>query len=211
LKTAQNSWYFPLKEIHITLEKTYSIFQITMAATLFLHSRHIFYRWNAIWDRISSASFLLIIHIKLIHDTRGKHLHDRIISQREEIWANKTITAPLCIEAHVPIPASEWSSICVLGYRFWLCLRFSLGFRICSDKVILLFILFSAYQFSVIDFSQVLHIVYFRALDLLLNIVTSLSLYHISRLILKHRKTTTSKDIFCLFILKCECVFVTYR
>jgi hypothetical protein len=36
------------KEIHKTLEKTYSIFQITMAATLFLHSRHIFYRWNAI-------------------------------------------------------------------------------------------------------------------------------------------------------------------
>jgi hypothetical protein len=39
--------------------------------------------------------FLLIIHIKLIHDTRGKHLHDRIISQREEIWANKTIIAPI--------------------------------------------------------------------------------------------------------------------
>ena len=34
--------------------------------------------------------FLLIIHIKLIHDTRGKHLHDRIIWQREEIRANKT-------------------------------------------------------------------------------------------------------------------------
>jgi hypothetical protein len=155
--------------------------------------------------------FLLIIHIKLIHDTRGKHLHDRIISQREEIWANKTITAPLCIEAHVPRPTSEWSSICVLGYRFWLCLRFSLGLWICSDKVIFLFILFSAYQFSVIDFNQVLHIVYLRALDLLLNIVASLSLYYISRLILKHRKTTTSKDIFCLLILKCECVFVTYR
>jgi hypothetical protein len=55
---------------------------------------------------------------------------------------------------------------------------------IINDKVILLFILFSAYQFSVIDFNQVLHVVYFRALDLLLNIVTSLSLYHISRLIL---------------------------
>jgi hypothetical protein len=59
----------------------------------------------------SKITLSLIIHIKLIHDTRGKHLHDRIISQREEIWANKTITAPLCIEAHVPRPASEWSSI----------------------------------------------------------------------------------------------------
>ena len=88
-------------------------------AAIYFYTLGIFSIGGMLYE-IESAQhlYLLIIHIKLIHDTRGKHLHDRIISQREEIWANKTITAPLCIEAHVPRPASEWSNICVLGYRF---------------------------------------------------------------------------------------------
>jgi hypothetical protein len=33
----------------------------------------------------------------------GKHLHDRIISVRGEVWAHKTsLTSPLFIEVHVP-------------------------------------------------------------------------------------------------------------
>ena len=47
--------------------------------------------------------------------TFGKHLHDRIISVREEIWALKTsLTLPL-IEVTVPSQESEWSCICVWG------------------------------------------------------------------------------------------------
>jgi hypothetical protein len=35
--------------------------------------------------------------------TNGKHLHDRIISVRGEVWAHKTsLASPLFIEVHVP-------------------------------------------------------------------------------------------------------------
>jgi hypothetical protein len=43
--------------------------------------------------------------------TNGKHLHDRIISVRGEVWAHKTILAsPLFIEMHVP--SMQVLSIC---------------------------------------------------------------------------------------------------
>ena len=48
--------------------------------------------------------------------TCGKHLHDCIISLREEIWAQKTsLTLPLFTEVPVPSQESELSHICVLG------------------------------------------------------------------------------------------------
>jgi len=48
--------------------------------------------------------------------TSGKHLHDRIISQRGEFWSHKTsLTLPLFIEVPVPSQESERSCICVLG------------------------------------------------------------------------------------------------
>ena len=47
--------------------------------------------------------------------TRGKYLHDRIISLRGKIWANTTsLTPPLFIEVSVPSNESKRSCICVL-------------------------------------------------------------------------------------------------
>ena len=41
--------------------------------------------------------------------TCGKHLHERIISLREEVWVHKTsLTLPLFIEVSVPSQESEW-------------------------------------------------------------------------------------------------------
>ena len=60
-----------------------------------------------------------------IYLTNGKHLHDRIISVRGEVWAHKTILAsPLFIEVHVPSQESVRSFLCVLWYRFSLFHRF---------------------------------------------------------------------------------------
>jgi len=51
--------------------------------------------------------------------TRRKHLHDHIISQKEQVWANKpSLTPPLIIEVAVPSQKIERSCICVLKYRF---------------------------------------------------------------------------------------------
>ena len=55
----------------------------------------------------------------------GKHLHDRIISVREEVWAHKTsLTSLLFIEVHVPSQESVRSFLCVLRYRISLFHRF---------------------------------------------------------------------------------------
>jgi len=48
---------------------------------------------------------------------RGKHMHDRIIPLRGEIWVYKaSLTLPLFIE--VPVTSSERSCICVRGIDF---------------------------------------------------------------------------------------------
>jgi hypothetical protein len=47
--------------------------------------------------------------------TRGKHLHDRIISLRGEVWApNTSLSPPLFIKVPVPGKESERSCICGL-------------------------------------------------------------------------------------------------
>ena len=46
--------------------------------------------------------------------TCGKHLRDRIIILRRELWAHKTsLTPSLFIEVSVPREQGEWSCICV--------------------------------------------------------------------------------------------------
>ena len=53
------------------------------------------------------------------------------------------IALSLFIEVSVPSQESEWSCICVLLYRFYLFLRFCIGFWNCTDSVVsLFFILF---------------------------------------------------------------------
>jgi hypothetical protein len=50
-----------------------------------------------------STSYFFKVHILLI---RVKHLHDQIISLRDQIWAHRTsLTPPLFIE--VPVPSQE--------------------------------------------------------------------------------------------------------
>jgi hypothetical protein len=45
--------------------------------------------------------------------TCGKHLHDRIISPRGDVWDHKiSLTLPLFIEVPVPIQENERSCIC---------------------------------------------------------------------------------------------------
>jgi len=51
--------------------------------------------------------------------THKKHLHDRIIWLRGEVWAHKTsLTSQLFIEVPVPSQESERSCICVLRHVF---------------------------------------------------------------------------------------------
>ena len=52
--------------------------------------------------------------------TRGKLLHDCIISLRGEVWVHKTsLTPPLFIEVPVPSQESERSCICVCPCFFY--------------------------------------------------------------------------------------------
>jgi hypothetical protein len=49
-------------------------------------------------------------HVQLRELACGKHLHDRIISLKGEVCANKTsLTPPLCIEVSVPSQECERS------------------------------------------------------------------------------------------------------
>jgi len=64
-----------------------------------------------------------------------KHVHDRIISLKRDVWIHNTCLAPpLFIYVYVPRQESEWSSICLQGvsiflwFLYWI-LRF---FRQCS-------------------------------------------------------------------------------
>ena len=68
--------------------------------------------------------------------TRGKHLHDFIISLSENVWVHKTICTPFCIEV----------SVCVLGVtviNFCLFLRFFFSDRFLFCYVFFLFVFFS--------------------------------------------------------------------
>ena len=52
--------------------------------------------------------------------TRGKHLHDRIISLRGKVLAHRTsLTPPLVNEVSVPLMGCERLFICVLGVSIW--------------------------------------------------------------------------------------------
>ena len=70
--------------------------------------------------------------------TRVKHLHDRIISLRREVWAHKTsLISPLFIELPVTNQESAPScNLCVNGIDFASSYYFSIGFWKCSDSVV---------------------------------------------------------------------------
>ena len=79
----------------------------------------------------------------------SKHLHDRIIPLRGNVWDHRTsLTPPLYfIEIAVPNQESGQSCICVLGYRVCLFTILLFDFGIvptvwyywnCSDSVVLL-------------------------------------------------------------------------
>ena len=70
--------------------------------------------------------------------TCGKHLHDRIISLRGDVWDHKiSLTPPLFIEVPVPIQEHERSCICVLGVSiFPLSMILIFDFLNWSDSVI---------------------------------------------------------------------------
>ena len=69
------------------------------------------------------------------------------------------IALSLFIEVSVPSQESEWSCICVLLYRFYLFLRFCIGFWNCTDSVVsLFFILFEkGYDTKSLYFLQVMN------------------------------------------------------
>ena len=73
--------------------------------------------------------------------TCGKHLHDRIISPRGDVWDHKiSLTLPLFIEVPVPIQENERSCICVLGVSiFPLSMILIFDFLNWSDSVIFLY------------------------------------------------------------------------
>jgi hypothetical protein len=59
------------------------------------------------WDLFLKWNYVQLYAKVSISFTWGKHLHDRIVSQRGEVWDNKTsFTTPLFIE--VPVPNQEW-------------------------------------------------------------------------------------------------------
>ena len=65
----------------------------------------------------------------------GNHLHERIISLQEEIWAYKTsLTPPLCF-IEVPV-SSQIMYLCVVGINFVSFYNYAIVFCNCSGSVV---------------------------------------------------------------------------
>jgi hypothetical protein len=58
--------------------------------------------------------------------TRGKHVHDRIMSLRVETWAHRiSLTPSLFIELPVPNQESERCALACKGYRVFFFLQYN--------------------------------------------------------------------------------------
>jgi hypothetical protein len=65
----------------------------------------------------------------------GKHLHERIISLQEEIWAHKTSLTPSLCFIEVPV-SSQIMYLCVVGINFASFYNYAIVFWNCSDSVV---------------------------------------------------------------------------
>jgi len=88
---------------------------------------HLIFRKGLDFHAFSEYKYYLYARVGILL-TRGKHLHDRIISLKGEVWAHKTSLAPLFIEVPSPNKKSERLCVCILEITILSFYDISIGF-----------------------------------------------------------------------------------
>ena len=131
--------------------------------------------------------------------TRGKLLHDCIISLREEVWTHKTIlTPPLLLKCLYQLrKGSSHVSIMPLS------LQFSIRFWNCSNSVVFLFCFsFDHYNDLLFQYYGTMHV----KLSLALTLIVLFSFLDFGESWLFHNKRTTYKRVVTIYRCKCKVI-----